>query len=112
MSTSKRKQERGRVYDIKEWNEMKKKLKNDLLMESTKDAEFINNLVLISKLFDTRWRAEDGPFSDEVMKKKIEDHYKRMGKNVYNRISAAIKNLKTKVTQRDIEQDILEAKEA
>ena len=99
MSTSKRKQEKGRVYDIEQWNKMKEELKNDLLMESTKDAEFINNLVMYIQItdFDTRWRAKGGPYSDEVMKKKIEDHYKRIGENVYKKVSARLKELENQL---------------
>ena len=94
------KQKRARAHDIKQWNEMKEELKNELIMESTKDAEFIKQLIHDVQItdFDIRWRANGGPFSDEVMKKKIEDHYKRMGENVYNRISAAIEELEN---QRD-----------
>ena len=67
-------------------------------MESTKNVEFIKQLVRDVQItdFDTRWRAKGGPYSDEVMK-KIEEHYKRIGK-IYDRISAAIEELEN---QRD-----------
>ena len=94
------KQKRGREHDIKQWNKMKEELKTKLIMESTEDVKFIEQLIHDVQItdFDTRWRVEGGPFTDEVMKKKIEDHYKRIGENVYNRISAAIKELEN---QRD-----------
>lgn len=98
MSTSKRKQERGRVYDIEQWNKMKNELKNDLLMESTKDAEFINNLVRDIQIINYDDRPGWHPYSDKVMKKKIEEHYKRIGENVYKKISARLKELEN---QRD-----------
>ena len=66
------KQKRARAHDIEQWNKMKEELENNLIMESTKNVEFIKQLVRDVQItdFDTRWRAKGGPYSDEVMKKK------------------------------------------
>ena len=94
----KRKQEKGRIYDITQWNKMKEELKNNLIMESTiEDARFIEQLIhdVQITIYDRRpgWH----PYSDEVMKKKIEGHYKRMGENVYKKVSAAIEEINNQV---------------
>lgn len=95
----KRKQEKGRIYDITQWNKMKEELKNNLIMESTiEDARFIEQLIhdVQITIYDRRpgWH----PYSDEVMEKKIEEHYKRIGKNIYKKVSDAMEELET---QRD-----------
>ena len=104
------KQKRARAHDIEQWNKMKEELENNLIMESTKNVEFIKQLVRDVQItdFDTRWRAKGGPYSDEVMKKKIEEHYKRIGKNIYDRISAAIEELEN---QRDAKRQRIETDE-
>ena len=91
---SKRNQEQGRIYDITQWNKMKEELKNNLIMESTiEDARFIEQLIQDVQITKFDRRPGWHPYSDEVMKKKIEGHYKRMGENVYKKVSAAIEEI-------------------
>ena len=94
----KRNQEQGRIYDITQWNKMKEELKNNLIMESTiEDARFIEQLIQDVQITKFDRRPGWHPYSDEVMKKKIEGHYKRMGENVYKKVSAAIEEINNQV---------------
>ena len=105
----KRNQEQGRIYDITQWNKMKEELKNNLIMESTiEDARFIEQLIQDVQITKFDRRPGWHPYSDEVMKKKIEEHYKRIGKNIYDRISAAIEELEN---QRDAKRQRTEQNE-
>ena len=102
------KQKRARAHDIKQWNKMKEELENNLIMESTKNVEFIKKLVQDVHITDFDNRPGWHPYSDEVMKKKIEEHYKRIGKNIYDKISAAIEELEN---QRDAKRQRTEQNE-
>ena len=102
------KQKRARAHDIKQWNKMKEELENNLIMESTKNVEFIKQLVQDVQIINFDRRPGWHPYSDEVMKKKIEEHYKRIGKNIYDRISAAIEELEN---QRDAKRQRTEQNE-
>lgn len=105
----KRNQEQGRIYDIEQWNKMKEELKNNLIMEeSIKNTEFIEQLIRDVKIINFDRRPGWHPYSDEVMKKKIEEHYKRIGENVYNKVSTAIEEIKNQV---DVKRQRIEINE-
>ena len=87
------KQKRARENDINEWNKMKEELKNNLLMKFTNDVEFVKQLVRDVQITNFDNRPGWHPYSDEDMEKKIEEHYKRIGKNIYDIISATMEEL-------------------
>ena len=77
---------------------MKEELKNNLLMKFTEDVEFVKDLVRDVLIIDFDNRPGWHPFPDKVMEEKIEEHYKRIGKNIYEKVSAAKEELEN---QRD-----------
>tara|TARA_B100000575_G_C23138704_1_gene662145 strand:- start:1533 stop:1964 length:432 start_codon:yes stop_codon:yes gene_type:complete len=104
----KRRQEKGRANDIEQWNKMKEELKNNLLMKFTKDDEFVKQLVRDVQITNFDNRPGWHPYPDEVMEKKIEEHYKRIGENIYKKVSDAMEELET---QRDAKRQRTEQNE-